>query len=183
MRQKDDKTETCFISVYLVSIQSDEFAAIGRRNAFLGFWYTPPCCWRKKGISRSGLSPIGDSVGATRKRAQQRRGNSDGGSKRVATENAVSYHGGIDNRERSLFQGGWTLLRLSSSRVFSLSFLHCAAPLSTLSYPHPRTYLQIGLVILRVHQDNSGLALSLPRERCEWRWRWIGGDGTEGRSN
>lgn len=92
---------------------------------------------------------------------KQRRGNSDDGSKRVAAENAVPYHGGIDNRERSLFQGGWTLLR--PSRAFSLSFLHCATPLATLSCPHlsppPISPLQIGLVVLRVHQDNSGLAL------------------------
>lgn len=50
---------------------------------------------------------------------------------------------------------------LSPSRVFSLSFLHCALP--TLSHPHllppPISPLQIGLVVLRVHQDNSGLAL------------------------
>jgi len=76
---------------------------------------------------------------------EQRRGNSDGGSKRVAAENAVPYHGGIDNRERSLFQGGWTLPRLSSlSLSCLLPFFSslCDPAVHPLSPPlAPTTYL------------------------------------------
>lgn len=92
-----------------------------------------------------------------------------------------SYHGGIDNRERSLFQGGWTSSSTSSS------LLHfCYPPFSrTLrrppsSIPHPAdrgdlSRLQIGLVVLRVHQDNSCLALCLFQEN-----RASGGRESEG---
>lgn len=50
-------------------------------------------------------------------------------------------------------------LFLSSSRVFLFFIVRPRCPPSLTPTPEPISPLQIGLVVLRVHQDNSGLAL------------------------
>jgi len=119
----------------------------------------------RRAFRDGGLSPI---IGLERREsAAATYRNDDGGSERVATENAVPYHDGIDNRERSLFQAGWDL-PFSFSLSLSLS-LSLSAPEQRPTSFAPTTIgglslLQIGLVVLRVHQDNSGLALCLLQE-------------------
>lgn len=110
------------------------------------------------------------------------------------------YHGGIDNRERSLFQSGPS--RTPPARSSGDSFLPSPSPLlSTFAFPSflpppprppsfPRaterrgpglSLLQIGLVVLRVHRDNSGLALCfLRRERTLSRGEPLRGEEATG---
>ena len=89
------------------------------------------------------------------------------------------YHRGIDNRERSLFQGGRCSPSLSPycSSTFSVPFYlqrppspFLRAPLLSLSLslslsPSGLSLLQIGLVVLRVHQDNSPAWLCVSSKR------------------